>query len=150
MRKCTEVTVRKVSREDFDSVYLIECKSFTYPYPRELLYAYLDMFSETSFVAEACGKVVGYVIAVKRGDSLGHVISIAVDPDYRGIGIGKLLLRRVLDALKGMGCKFVRLEVSVYNKRAFMLYRKFGFRVVCRVKRYYPNGEDAYVMLARL
>ena len=43
--------------------------------------------------------------------------------------------------------EMLRLEVRVSNEPAINLYRKLGFRIVERVPGYYPDGEDAYVMV---
>jgi ribosomal-protein-alanine N-acetyltransferase len=50
-----------------------------------------------------------------------------------------------LDALRAT------LEVRVSNRAAQALYRKYGFEIVSRRKRYYANNnEDAYIMATPL
>ena len=44
----------------------------------------------------------------------------------------------------------VNLEVRVSNVKAIALYQKFGFKNVSVRKRYYSNGEDAYLMIKEL
>ena len=44
-------------------------------------------------------------------------------------------------------CENITLEVRVSNKVAINLYKSCGFNVVATRKRYYENGEDAYLML---
>lgn len=44
----------------------------------------------------------------------------------------------------------VNLEVRVSNVKAIALYQKFGFKNVAVRKRYYSNGEDAYLMIKEL
>jgi ribosomal-protein-alanine N-acetyltransferase len=91
------------------------------------------------------GHIVGYSASVLRG-SEGHIISIAVHPNYRGIGIGERLLRENVKQLKDLGAKRVILEVKVDNIQALNLYRKLGFKIVKTLKNYYWDGADAYRM----
>ena len=39
------------------------------------------------------------------------------------------------------------LEVGINNIRAIGLYSKFGFKKISKRKSYYPDGEDAIVMI---
>jgi len=82
---------------------------------------------------------------------VGHVISIAVLQEYRRRGIGSALMS---EALKIFEEKYdvdsVYLEVRVSNQPAINMYEKFGFVKARRIRGYYRDGEDAYVMVKRL
>jgi ribosomal-protein-alanine N-acetyltransferase len=78
-----------------------------------------------------------------------HISTIAVDPKYRSQGIGQLLLITAIERAIELGANLVSLEVRVSNVVAQNLYRKYGFRVVGRRRRYYSdNREDALIMTA--
>lgn len=55
---------------------------------------------------------------------------IAVDPDYRGRGIGGRLLRNIVDHARTHGFATVRLDVIDTNPDAQRLYERFGFSAV--------------------
>ncbi len=77
----------------------------------------------------------------------GHITVIAVDPPYRGRGIGELLLNSLIDAAFDMGANALTLEVRDSNTVAQQLYLKYGFLPAGKRKRYYTdNGEDALIM----
>jgi ribosomal protein S18 acetylase RimI-like enzyme len=63
------------------------------------------------------------------------VLAISVDADYRDVGIGKKLLKTVLEQSKQNieGLKMVELEVFGNNRRAIELYRNVGFAEVGRI-----------------
>ncbi|RLE74023.1 MAG: ribosomal-protein-alanine acetyltransferase, partial [Thermoprotei archaeon] len=42
------------------------------------------------------------------------------------------------------------LEVRISNTAAINLYKKLGFNIEKRLKNYYPDGEDCYVMTKKL
>jgi [ribosomal protein S18]-alanine N-acetyltransferase len=76
-----------------------------------------------------------------------HITTIATHPDYRGRGLGELLLCSMTKIAYEIGAQRVTLEVRVSNAIAQSLYRKYGFMVVGTRRRYYSdNNEDAYIM----
>src|SRR5215475_13371427 len=56
-----------------------------------------------------------------------NIHDLAVIPDYRGLGIGRLLLERVEVKGRELGCCKLTLEVREDNHRAQRLYEEFGF-----------------------
>jgi ribosomal-protein-alanine N-acetyltransferase len=76
-----------------------------------------------------------------------HISTIAVHPNWRGHGIGELLLVAMLDLAVTLDAQVVTLEVRVSNVVAQNLYRKYQFEAAGRRRRYYrDNGEDALIM----
>ena len=100
---------------------------------------------DLGIVAEDNGNPVG-VAWVRLMKSYGYVdndtpeLSISLLPEYRGKGIGTVLLSELLHSLKMKNCRYVSLSVqkaryvslSVQkaNTAALRLYRKAGFRIV--------------------
>jgi ribosomal-protein-alanine N-acetyltransferase len=77
----------------------------------------------------------------------GHITTIAVAPEYRGRGIGELLLNGLIDQAQALNTDMLTLEVRVSNIVAQQLYLKYGFRASGTRPRYYTdNGEDALIM----
>ncbi|MBE9045631.1 ribosomal protein S18-alanine N-acetyltransferase [Pleurocapsales cyanobacterium LEGE 10410] len=76
-----------------------------------------------------------------------HITLLGVHPDYRGRGLGQLLLLTLLENAIARQLEWATLEVNVKNSRAIELYQKFGFQVVGTRKGYYqPAGDDALVL----
>jgi [ribosomal protein S18]-alanine N-acetyltransferase len=76
-----------------------------------------------------------------------HISTIAVHPDWRGRGLGEALLASMLKLGMALGAKESVLEVRISNQIAIGLYRKYGYKVLTRRKRYYrDNNEDAWLM----
>ncbi|MBQ3638533.1 MAG: ribosomal protein S18-alanine N-acetyltransferase [Clostridia bacterium] len=90
------------------------------------------------------GRVIACAGAEIDNDT-AEIESIAVAPEYRRIGVAKILLAKLLDAITKRGATFIVLEVRPSNKAAIELYKKFGFQIVEREKNYYWN-EDAWIM----
>lgn len=122
--------------KDIPAVVEIERLSFRFPKPeaifREDEHKYL--------VAKDENKVIGYIGIEKILDEV-HIINMAVEPGYRGKGVGKRLMQHVLNDEE-----VFFLEVRVSNETAKKVYEKYGFQVIDTRKGYYADGEDALVM----
>jgi ribosomal-protein-alanine N-acetyltransferase len=76
-----------------------------------------------------------------------HVSTIAVHPEWRGHGLGEVLLNGLLTRSVALNAEYSVLEVRVSNRSAQNLYRKYGYEIVGDRKGYYrDNNEDAYLM----
>lgn len=122
-------------------------------------YFFLDTYNalpETFIVAEAQGRVVGYIMCrIEHGFSdvrklrfakKGHIISVAVMPEFRNMGIATSLVTEAMTALAAMHVDECFLEVRVSNQPAINLYRKLAFEITRTMPRYYFDGSDAYIM----
>lgn len=145
-----KIAIRKASPLDFAQIVEVENISFKNPYPPALILSFLHLHDDSSFVATANDKIIGYVIGARKSKARGHIISIAVRPEWRRKGIGSKLMNTLLDLFKQEGLKFVELEVAVSNEEAIAFYESLGFRKVGVVKGYYSWGEDAYIMVKKL
>jgi ribosomal-protein-alanine N-acetyltransferase len=76
-----------------------------------------------------------------------HITTIAVDPDYRRLGLGQLLIIQMARiALRAQATRMT-LEVRMSNEGAQRLYRKYGFSDGGVRPRYYSDDfEDALIM----
>lgn len=84
------------------------------------------------FVAVADGQVAGFAslhVAAGRRRHAGSV-GISIHRDYQGQGIGRAMMRTLLDLADGyLGLLRVELEVFADNTRAIKLYESLGFVV---------------------
>lgn len=152
-------TIREATRDDIPEVVHINRVCLPENYPAYFFLQLHSNYSKAFLVAEKDGKVVGYIMCrLEHGKShfgfriikRGHVVSIAVLPEYRKQGIGKNLMLNAEKALKDYGAKEIILEVRVSNTPAINLYEKLGYEKVKVLKRYYSDGEDAYLMAKKL
>ncbi|MFC1955045.1 GNAT family N-acetyltransferase [Chloroflexota bacterium] len=80
-------------------------------------------------------KVTGYCwtgatdAGIATGERKGRIFMIGVDPDYRGMGLGKRVLLAGLAHLNNKGMRVAELTVDSENKAACDLYRSVGFKV---------------------
>ncbi len=92
-------------------------------------------------------QVLGFVgMRVEREKA--HISTLAIRPEWRGRGLGELLLMTAIEQALKDRAKSITLEVRISNYVAQDLYTKYGFRAVSRLYHYYEDGEDAYLMRA--
>ena len=96
------------------------------------------------FVAEVDGRVVG-AAWLRIIDDYGHIdddtpsLSISVYKGYRNLGIGKALIKNVLEELKKRGYKKTSLSVQKANY-AYEIYKKAGYYV-------HEERDEDYIMV---
>ncbi len=135
-----------MSEADLDAVLVIEADSFPHPWTREHFTQELRAAYSFPLVAMTPeGMIAGFICPMLLLDE-GHILDVAVHRDFRGCGIGRLLVEHVLEECRKGGAEFVSLEVRPSNADAVALYKRLGFVETGRRKRYYQDGEDALLM----
>jgi ribosomal-protein-alanine N-acetyltransferase len=139
--------VRVMRAEDLAVVSALEQLSYEFPWSA-------GIFGDCLRAGHSCWVlcvdtvVVGYGI-LSMGAGEAHVLNLCMDPAHRGQGLGRHLLRRLLDVARWNGAGQVFLEVRPSNPLAKTLYESVGFKEIGRRPRYYPardGREDAIVM----
>ncbi|HHY41259.1 MAG TPA: ribosomal protein S18-alanine N-acetyltransferase [Thermoanaerobacterales bacterium] len=141
------LSVEKMTMKDLDEVMEVERQCFTTPWSR---YSFVCELKDNQFshyiVAKYMGKIIGYAGMWIILDE-AHVTNVGVLPEYRGGGVGELLMRSLIIAAKEHGAKKMTLEVRKSNYVAQNLYSKLGFEPVGIRRGYYlDNREDAVIM----
>ena len=152
--------LRKFRIEDLRRVVYINTLCLPENYS-EFFYVDLhEKYPNTFIVAIIEDNIVGYIMCrMETGFSelgkwnltkKGHVVSIAVLPEYRKRGIGTSLMLQAMKEMRNYGMKECYLEVRVSNQIAKNLYRKIGFEEVKTIQGYYRDREAANVMAVNL
>ena len=143
------MTLRAATPADIDGIMAIENASFpTDAWSAESMAAELASPHNRYLVDEAEGVIVGYGgVRALQGGADADIQTIAFDAAHRGRGLGRALLRALLDAASARGAREVFLEVRADNPGAHGLYVSEGFEDIARRPRYYqPDDVDAIVM----
>ncbi|MGL4178245.1 MAG: ribosomal protein S18-alanine N-acetyltransferase [Dermatophilaceae bacterium] len=97
-------------------------------------------------VAVGSSGLVGYA-GLDQGGEVSDVMTVAVAPASRGLGLGRVLLDELMRRARGRGASSAMLEVRADNEAALRLYASTGFEVVSVRRGYYqPEGVDALVL----
>lgn len=90
----------------------------------------------------------GFILARAAGGE-AEILTLAVAPQARRRGLGRLLVRMAARHAGALGASSLFLEVAADNIAAQALYRSEGFSPVGRRKAYYA-GQDADVLKVML
>ena len=94
------------------------------------LKAYFKVLNFYDFLKCAVkGTLINESLTASLGKDDYYLSNIAVDPQYRGHGIGTYILENAVKTAEDKGCRRVVLDVTFKNKGAKRLYERFGFKV---------------------
>ena len=95
-------------------------------------------------------EIVGFAFVMVNENNAAHLTTIGVAPEHRQRRIAERLLERVEAALRKREVGTIMLEVRVGNTAAQQLYQKADYTIVQRIRKYYNNGEDCFLMMKSL
>jgi len=91
-------------------------------------------------VANSEGQLAAMAAAtVDRSAALGFIDVLAVSRDFEGRGLGREMLRGMIEHLKGLGCGYVHLDCLTHNDAGNALYQSEGFEEVARHIRWFKK-----------
>lgn len=129
------LVLRELTTEDFNAGFT-ETLSAIKQVDVSLKKAY-EIFNERitqgirSYVVEDCGLVVATASMLietkfyRNGGKVAHVEDVAINPDYQGMGFGKLIMRCLEKEATSLGCYKMILDCSDYNVG---FYEKNGYK----------------------
>jgi [ribosomal protein S18]-alanine N-acetyltransferase len=148
--------IRRCEERDLNSVVNINMATLPEHYSDYFFESLLRELPEAFIVAEVDDKLIGYIMCkIEFGFSnfrklgfvkKGHVVSVAVLEQHRGKGIGKALMLEGINGVLSRKSDEIYLEVRVSNTQAIQMYQRLGFQIKSRLRSYYRDGEDAYLM----
>lgn len=142
------VSTEPMRRRDIRDALLIEEQCYPKPWTAGVFASEIDLARHGErfyLVARLEHELIGYAGLMFAPDE-AHITNIAVHPNMRRNGVGRLLLVHLIEAALERGVESLTLEVRVSNTTAQNLYRSFGFVPAGIRQRYYENSEDALVM----
>ena len=156
LRRLGDYIIRRCEDRDLSAVVNINMVTLPEHYSDYFFESLLRELPEAFIVAEVDDRVIGYIMCkIEFGFSnfrklgfvkKGHVVSVAVLDQHRGKGIGKALMLEGINGVISRKSDEIYLEVRISNTQAIRMYQKLGFQIKSRLRSYYRDGEDAYLM----
>ncbi|MBF0528161.1 MAG: ribosomal protein S18-alanine N-acetyltransferase [Deltaproteobacteria bacterium] len=144
------LTVEAMTTTDLECILAIERGSFPHPWTKDGFMTELNRRPARCLVLLYDRAVCGYLIFWWLPPEM-HLLNIAVHPSHRQQGLGRFLIKYMLDYGRETGIHEVFLEVRPSNTAARRLYESLGFSAIGIRKNYYSEEhEDAIVMTCRL
>jgi ribosomal protein S18 acetylase RimI-like enzyme len=130
-------TVRKMNEKDLDDVVAIDTKVLgksRWDYWLMKMSLAEQRLPSASLVAEADGKVVGFILGDASGyeydvpENIGWIDTIGVDPAYQRRGIAQMLMKEMIGNLKKVGVDTVYTMVNWPDWDLLKFFHAFGFQ----------------------
>jgi [ribosomal protein S18]-alanine N-acetyltransferase len=143
---------RAMEESDIATVAAIERNANTFPWTLKNFSDCLTAGHQSWVYYDDNDVIVGFTVVQKVVDEL-HLLNLCVKKEQQGQGIGKLILKSVVDYAGVIDAAMILLEVRQSNMRAQQLYLQSGFNEMAVRKDYYPaqqGREDAILMAKTL
>ena len=142
------VFIREFTKEDKSNVldlFRMNTPAFFSPEEEKDLIFYLENEIEKYYVVLLDGKIAGCGgINFKENGAVGLLSWDFLHTHYQRMVVGTVLLHHRIDILKSMSAvKKIRVRTS---QHAYTFYEKGGFKVVEKLKDYWADGFDLYLM----
>jgi ribosomal-protein-alanine N-acetyltransferase len=168
-----DLTLRPMSAADLDQVALLDAMSFPIAWPQgafakelanpqghcwvietvasmPLIYEGPTGTPQEPRIVQPGGRAVAAMLVCWLVLDEAHIATLAVHPDLRRQGLGKMILGCALEEAARQGAKLAYLEVRESNKAAQDMYLEFGFKVTGHRPRYYITEDAVLMTLERL
>jgi ribosomal protein S18 acetylase RimI-like enzyme len=138
-----QAKIRSADPADIGALIDLENRSFSSDrISRSSLRRLIVSPSAEVIVAASGEAVAGYAVLLYRSGSLvARLYSLAVEPEFRGLG--RELLAAAETRAARRGCSSLRLEVRADNQRAINLYERMAYRRFGEKAGYYTDGATA-------
>ncbi|MEO8541516.1 MAG: ribosomal protein S18-alanine N-acetyltransferase [bacterium] len=135
--------------EDMPQVVAVERASYSAGWPATAFERELTQNAMARYIVlrpAPGGEVIGFGGLWLMVDE-AHIVTVAVVPDSRRKGYGRVLVHGLLEVAIAHGMEMATLEVRASNAAARALYKEYGFYEVGLRKKYYSdNHEDGIIM----
>lgn len=141
--------LRDLKKEDISRLVELEKICFSDPWTENDFESSFSLPFFEGVAIEEDGAVVAYALALVVFED-GDIANVAVAPEYRKRGFGKLMMTALEEKALARGAERLFLEVRETNVSAIGLYTGRGFAPISVRKGYYNDGENAIVMQKNL
>ena len=140
------IEILPMTEADVDDVLKVEESSFHITWTRADFEREAKNDMAIYYVARVDGNIAGYAGMWHVVDE-GQITNVAVMPEYRQMGIGSLMMEKIIEKAIEKEMTGITLEVKISNYNAQKLYTKYGFKPEGFRKNYYKDtNEDAVIM----
>lgn len=141
--------VEPAETRDAKDLARIHGQSFYRGWPTGDFISFLEDRNSPAYIAcDGKRRIAGFALIRAVADE-AELLTIAVEPRWRGKGVGRALMDAVFADLMMSPARRMFLEVDEQNHAAIRLYQKLGFATISARKGYYakPDGSAATALV---
>ena len=135
--------VEPAETRDAKDLARIHGQSFYRGWPTTDFASFIEDRNTPAYVAcDSKRRIAGFALIRTVADE-AELLTIAVEPRWRGKGVGRALMEAVFADLMMSPARRMFLEVDEQNLAAIRLYEKLGFSTISSRKGYYPRADGS-------
>ena len=146
-----ELVVRAMAHEDLPEIMVNERAAYPIPWSEQVFIESIDGRNDCRVLVD--GKtILGHCVTSSILDEF-HLLNLCIAPSHSRQGLGRYLLKYLIELAASASSSMFFLEVRASNKIAIELYSSEGFNEVGVRPNYYPvkdGREDAILMTLQL
>ena len=146
--KDSSITTRPLTKADYDHIVRVIDKWWGGPTSALAHPVYFYELGEQAMVAEAEGRVVGFLLGFVSGD-VGYVHLVGIDPEYRRKHVGTMLYQGFERSCTGAGCRRLKAITTIGNDGSVRFHEALGW-ISEEVDDYAGPGRTRIVFSKRL
>ncbi|MDC1449552.1 ribosomal protein S18-alanine N-acetyltransferase [Candidatus Thioglobus sp.] len=150
--KPISISFNRLSRDDIDSIVLIEQQNSHNPWSKNQLIESILNPANLCYSISIKNQIIGFLMAMPALDT-ADILNISINKACQGKGYGNKLLNYLIKELKDRMISQIMLEVRESNQAAIAFYLRHGFEEISLRKNYYMNNskhlnqkEDGIIM----
>jgi len=132
-----EIFIRDIAEHDAEAINALSIQ-LGYAMPIEQTLANIKSVQRTkghaAFVAVHENNIIGWIGVAEafqiESAPFGEIRGLVVDEKHRGLGVGKMLIDKVIEWTKETGNKTLRLRTNMVRKEAHQFYQHVGFKEI--------------------
>ena len=132
-----QIFIRHITPEDAAAVTILS-RQLGYPLSTEQIHQNINAVvaskNHDAFVAELDGKVIGWIgveqTIMIESDPYCEINGLVIDENFRGKGIGKLLIEKAKQWGREKGNDKLKLRCNVMRTETHLFYQRLGFKAV--------------------
>lgn len=134
-----------VGLQNFHAKLSEQTRSWFFPhkYDEETISRYVERVKndlDHIFVALFEQEIIGYIFLWNIQEPF-PLLGIGITDAYQGLGLGKQMMKILIDDAKATGCAGIELTTALDNDRAFQLYQKMGFQYIRETENIAGDGS---------
>jgi ribosomal-protein-alanine N-acetyltransferase len=144
----SHVSIRPACSDDLEQ--MLETEKMCYPEPWSADHFITEMQKKYARIwvltdDETDCVVVGYSVFWLQAEG-ASLLNVCVNPKWWGLKFGEKLIRAMINEVVREEIPKISLEVREGNTNAIQFYEHLGFKKMHERKRFYQDGETAWVM----
>lgn len=139
--------VRWMIARDRPMVQWIEWENFEFPWTEDDFIRCLRQRNVIGMVCEHGERIVGFMVYELVGDGLLRLLNLAVASTHQRRGVGRYMVRKLIDKLTPNRRKLLSVEVRETNVAAQLFFKALGLKATKTLRDFYDDTEDAAILM---